>query len=194
MNSPGETPGTKKPLVSGFFTQDIGVLQAGHLFDGALEVVIRAIGAGAFRRHGVDAGNGLGQDAVEAALVIGALFPGCLSPIFGAPSRPVPWQALQCFAITSAGFLAPPAPPAAVATSMPLHSFPWTQTWPTGSRRLAISSVVAAWALTAHRANTVAGAASIFIIRFTRTPSMVASHACGHGLQAGASIAVSPSL
>src|SRR5690606_32819710 len=37
-----------------------------------------AIGAGAFWRHGVDAGDGLGEDAVQTTLMIGPLLPGCL--------------------------------------------------------------------------------------------------------------------
>jgi hypothetical protein len=74
--APTGITGTKKPLVSGFLAEDEGLFQAGHLLDGAFELGIGAIGAGAFRRHRVDTGNGFGQDAVEAALVIGTFFPG----------------------------------------------------------------------------------------------------------------------
>jgi hypothetical protein len=68
--------GTKKPLVSGFLAK-IGLFQTRHLLDCTLEFGIRAIGAGTFRRHGIQAGDGLGQQAIEAALMIGAVFPGC---------------------------------------------------------------------------------------------------------------------
>jgi len=59
-----------------FQQEDSGLFQAGHLLDGAFELGVGAVGAGAFRRHRVDTGNGFGQDAVEAALVIGPVFPG----------------------------------------------------------------------------------------------------------------------
>jgi hypothetical protein len=76
MNSLGrEIAPTKKPLVSGFLAK-IGLFQTRHLLDRTLEVSIRAIGARAFRRHGVEPSDGLGQDAIKAALVVGALFPG----------------------------------------------------------------------------------------------------------------------
>jgi hypothetical protein len=59
------------------FCERCGALfQAGHLLDRAFELGVGAIGAGAFRRHRVDTGNGFGQDAVQAALVIGTVFPG----------------------------------------------------------------------------------------------------------------------
>ncbi len=137
--------------------------QPGHFLDRPFQVFIRAVCTGALWRHGVDACNGLGQDAVQAAWWSARSFHAAVSPILGAPSKPLPWQALQCLAMISSGVLAPP-PPAAAATSMPLHSWPWTHTWPTGSRRLAMSSLVAAVALIAQRANTAAGTASIFLI------------------------------
>lgn len=45
------------------------------MLDRGFQLVVRAIGAGAFRRHGVDTGNRLGQQAIEAALLLGALAP-----------------------------------------------------------------------------------------------------------------------
>ncbi|MGF7114924.1 hypothetical protein QF017_004436 [Pseudomonas laurylsulfatiphila] len=68
--------GTKKPSEDGFLQKIWRLFQAGHLLDGAFELGIGAVGAGTFRRHRVDTGNGFGQDAVEAALVIGTFFPG----------------------------------------------------------------------------------------------------------------------
>ncbi len=125
--------------------------------------------------------------------MIGALFPGCRVTDFRRTQQAGTVASIAMFGNDIFRRLGTASAAGGSGNFHAFAFFPWTQTWPTGSRRLAISSVVAAWALTAHRANTVAGAASIFIIRFTRTPSMVASHACGHGLQAGASIAVSPS-
>ena len=67
----------QKSRPSAAFLQEIGLFQTGHLLDGAFEVFIGATCARAFGRHGVDPGDGLGQDAVKAALVIGTFFPGC---------------------------------------------------------------------------------------------------------------------
>ena len=166
-------------------------LQPRHLLDGALELVIRAVGTGTFGRHGVDTGNGLGQMPSRPPWWSARSFQAAVSPIFGAPSKPLPWQALQCLAMISSGVLAPP-PPAVAATAMPLHSWPWTHTWPTGSRRLAISSLVAAVALIAQRANTAAGTASIFLIWFTRTPSWWLITPAATDLRAFESIAGTP--
>src|SRR5450830_135915 len=52
------------------------LFQPGHFLDRTFELVIGAIGTGAFWRHRVKTGDGLGQQATEAALVIGAIFPG----------------------------------------------------------------------------------------------------------------------
>ena len=68
--------GHKKAARKRLFLRVAGLFQAGHLLDGAFELGIGAVGAGTFRRHRVDTGNGFGQDAVEAALVIGTVFPG----------------------------------------------------------------------------------------------------------------------
>jgi hypothetical protein len=54
----------KKAARKRLFGVRVGLLQTGHLFDRAFELVIGAIGASAFRRHRVDTGNGFGQDAV----------------------------------------------------------------------------------------------------------------------------------
>src|SRR5690606_34017896 len=68
--------GNEKTARWAVFSGKRRVLQTGHLLDRFAQLVVRAIGTGAFRRHGVDTGDGFGQDAVEAALVVGALFPG----------------------------------------------------------------------------------------------------------------------
>src|SRR3990167_6850417 len=47
-----------------FFSAHVS-LQAGHLLDGSTQLVVRAIGTGAFRRHGVDAGDGVRQQAID---------------------------------------------------------------------------------------------------------------------------------
>ena len=52
-------------------------LQAGHLLDGAFQLVVRAGGASAFRRHGVDAGNRMLEQAIEAAGRASTGLPGC---------------------------------------------------------------------------------------------------------------------
>ena len=72
---PGKQAQKSRP--SAAFLQEIGLFQTRHLLDGAFQVFIGARHARAFWRHGVDTGDGLGQDAVEAALVIGTFFPGC---------------------------------------------------------------------------------------------------------------------
>jgi hypothetical protein len=74
--APTGNGGTKKPSEDGFLRKIWRLLQAGHLLDSAFEFSVGAIGAGAFRRHRVDTGNGFSQDAVEAALVIGTFLPG----------------------------------------------------------------------------------------------------------------------
>ena len=59
---------------------------------------------------------------------------------------------------------------------------------PVGPGRGSGAGSVAAWALTAHRANTAAWAASIFLIRFTLTPSSWLVSPAATVSRAGASI------
>ncbi len=50
----------EKTALKAVFSWKKRVLQTGHLLDRSTQLVVRAVGAGALRRHGVDAGNGLG--------------------------------------------------------------------------------------------------------------------------------------
>src|SRR5690606_7261575 len=66
----------EKTATRAVFSQKRRLLQAGHLLDRTQQLVVRAGGAGAFRRHGVDAGDGLGQQAVQTTFLVGTLLPG----------------------------------------------------------------------------------------------------------------------
>ncbi|MNP21836.1 hypothetical protein D3C76_1144710 [compost metagenome] len=58
------------------FCERCGALfQAGHLLDGAFELGVCTIGAGAFWRHRVDAGDRLGEQAVNTTFFLGTLAP-----------------------------------------------------------------------------------------------------------------------
>src|SRR5699024_10989106 len=54
---------------------DERLFQAGHLLDGAFEIGVCAICASAFRRHGIDTGDRLGEQTVNPALFLGTLAP-----------------------------------------------------------------------------------------------------------------------
>ena len=139
----GRSSGHEKAARGRLFIDARSLLQAGHLLDGRFQLVIGAVGAGAFRGIALIPVMALARMPSRPPWWSARSFQAAVSPIFGAPRTPAVWQAPQCLAMMSSGVFAPP-PAAAATASTPLHSWPWTQTSPTGLMRSAMASSVAA--------------------------------------------------
>src|SRR5690606_1878501 len=65
-----------KPPEGGFVAAGCAILQTGHILDGCQHFIVRAVSAGALRRHGVDALDCRRQQTVEAAFCVCTGLPG----------------------------------------------------------------------------------------------------------------------